>query len=129
HAVRPAAGGVLRVHGRVGRVARRAPLRLTRALAQDREEGGDRPDRLLLRRARRGAVPWLDRRPEGPLRRRVLAAAVHPPQAREQLVEDQYRAGGGPDRVRPDEAGRAPRGGTGPGRRPLGAGLRVAIAG
>src|SRR5215475_1239492 len=49
YAGRLAARGVIRVHGRVGRMARRPPRGFARPLAQDREEGVGGPEHLLLR--------------------------------------------------------------------------------
>ena len=73
----------------------------------------------------RRALPRLDRRAEGGVRRHLLAAEVHAARPAEQVVENQCRQGAGADRcgrMKPAGLGgdRA-----GPERRPLGAGVRL----
>ena len=68
----------------------------------------------------------LDRRPGQAHRRRLVPPALHAPARALDLVEDQPREGGGPDRSGRDAAGRAGRGRAREGRRPLGARLRLA---
>ena len=72
--------------------------RLLRAVVEAREERLFRDHRQLCRGSRRRLVLRLDRRPKAAAGRRLLAAAIHAAQAGQQVVEDQPRQGGSPDR-------------------------------
>src|SRR5919206_1799616 len=75
----------------MGAVAQGAARDGQGGLAQDRQEGRGRGQRVLSRGARSSDLLWLDRWTEGCLRRGLLVAAVHPAETDEQMVEDQPR--------------------------------------
>ncbi|CAA9514541.1 MAG: hypothetical protein AVDCRST_MAG12-3407, partial [uncultured Rubrobacteraceae bacterium] len=109
----------------VGGLARRAARRFARSVAQDRQEGLRHRDRHLRGGPGRGPVLRLDRQPGGQVRRALLAAAFHPPQAQEQVVAGQPREGREAHRGWQDEAVRPAGSRAGKGRRPVGRRLRA----
>ena len=97
--------GLLRLARGVAELARGAPRRGDRGVGRLLEEAHGEAVARVVRRGRPGALRRLDRRAGPADRRRAPRPALHPAQARLELVEGQRREGRAADRRGPDAAG------------------------